>query len=223
MKCIVFAHNKRSNGNFCTDVGGRNAKTGAVMQMRLRLKPNEPLRYSCFGAQSEDFRTQLRPGSVLELGRVFIPLRFRATHPEDYTINPDEVTLVQGEDWSAKLLEYAEEIAYGNVHKLFPGLQRSNGTYYRPGRANNSRSVGYIRADSVRYIDDSGELCASLLDKAGNEFTVPVDGVTLLEDHPPLEKSLVRLSLAGGLKKERWAGTDHPERCSLLLSHVIKL
>jgi len=186
------------------------------------IRPNEPLKYDFFGPQAEALRTQLRPGSILDVGRFFIPIRLRGSHPEDYVIKPDEVQLVPGEDGFNRLREYAEDVAFNSVHKLFPGMQKDNGLHYRPGKANNSRSVGYLRVKSVKFLNGSGELSALVVDNEENQFTAPVVGVDLLKDHPTFEKSLVRLSLSGQTEHVDWKETAHPKRCILMLSHVIK-
>lgn len=222
MDFLVFSHTRMGGGaGFCTNVGYRDRTTGQIIQARLRVSPNDSLKYSHFGPYADDFRTKLLPGSVLGIKSFYTVIRPRVSHPEDRIIRPEEVSLQIGRDLSSTLLEYAEEMACNSVHDLFPDMSNGNDKWYRPAGLLNPRSVGYVRALVVSFYKDFEKPRAFVTDAVGNEFTAPVVGVDLLGGQRPFGPSLVRLSLAGGFAHANWRGTVHPERCYLMLSHVI--
>ena len=224
MRVLVFSHTIMGGGRgFCVTVG--NEVEGGVYQWRLRLRPNQSLRYDHFGARGALIGRQVRPGSVVDIDhpyQVAEPYR-RITHPEDVIMPPPpRLEIIDPAGGVAEVERLAEVMAYDSVPELFPGLCESNNKWYRPAGEPNRRAVGYVRVQAVDFFRDGDNLRAWLTDQRGNRFNIKVVGIDLVGCRAlPANPHLARLSLANPFASQYWSHTAHPSRCYLMLSHLI--
>jgi len=225
MRALVFSHTVMGRSGFCTNVGEVN-EAGDVYQLRLRVWPNRGLKYTHFDTRANLIRQQLRPGSIVEIARPYAVADEyqRITHPEDAVMpRARRLEIVDPVGGRERLQQLAEQIAFESAYELFPGMHMDNNKWYRPGDEPNLRAVGYVRVQSVNlYRDYWQNLRATLVDHTGHRFDIKVVGIDLVANQllPP-QPRLARLSLANPLGNDKWANSEHPSRCYLMLSHVM--
>ncbi len=223
-RLLVMSHTRIGPGGFCTNLGYWFESERRLVQFRPRTDSNNPLNYASFKGSFPRIQKDLKPGLVVEITNLYVmPERLkRLTHPEDSILSPYKIVPTNNQKGLKFLPEYARKAAYKGVDQLFPGIYRSNGKIYRPANEPNDRSVGYVEAEWVKFYRDEDKLRAKVLDHGGIEADVPVKGVDLLANNPrSVSDCLVRFSLSGSLSNHYWSRTEHPERCYLMLSHLV--
>jgi hypothetical protein len=208
-------------GKFCTNIAVQDPDTGAWMQLRPRLPPNLPLLLTSFGQTAPVMKAQWQPGAHVGIEWSGPPpiLHQRATHPEDYLFRPGGTVLYAKTLTPPEFRQLAQQFQRASVRELFPPiLWQASGKGYVANGEELTQSVGYVPCTSVTREQGND---ASVITQARERFTVAIKDHTFLAQPPGtvLRNVLVRFSLANA-----WDGGAmgfSPERCHLMLSHIV--
>ncbi len=208
------------NGSgFCTNIAVQDPATGAWRQLRPRLPPNMPLALTSFGYDAATMRAYWQPGAQVDIDWTVPATPPRATHPEDHLFQAAGSKVYSTRLTALQFRQLAGLFQAPSLRALFPPITGSRGgkQYVEDGHV-LAQSVGYVECSNVMLVSTTD---AEVLTKAGESFRVAVKDAAVLARPVGTQfaDALVRFSLANA-----WDGGHigfSPERCYLMLSHVV--
>ncbi len=215
----VLSHTAMYGTGFCTNIAVQDPVTGVWRQLRPRLPPNAPLDLTSFGYDAATMRAHWQPGAQVDIDWTVPATPARVTHPEDHLFQAAASKLYSNRLAPAQFRQLAGLFQASSLRALFPPIKGYHGgkQYVEDGHV-LAQSVGYVECSNVMLVTSKE---ADVLTKAGESFRVAVKDAAVLARPVGTQfaDALVRFSLANA-----WDGGHigfSPERCYLMLSHVV--